>query len=85
MTKFSIFELVLIQLPEVNKQLYFFNKYSSGALSSDLGHFGLSLSRFRETISIKKKKKKKKDRVSFTVEYMYVRDNMFVIEICSVS
>ena len=29
-----------------------FNKYSSGALSSHLGHFGLSFSRFREIIPI---------------------------------
>ena len=55
MTKFTIFELVLIQQPEVNMQSYFFNKYSSGALSSHLGHFGLRLSRFRETIQIRKK------------------------------
>ena len=52
--KFAIFEVVLIQQPEVSKHSYFYSKYSSGALSSHLGHFGLSFSRFRETIPILK-------------------------------
>ena len=51
--KCGVFQLLLIQQPEVN-ELIFFNKYSSGALSSHLGHFGLSFSRFRETIPILK-------------------------------
>ena len=65
MTKFAFFELVLIQQPEVNKHSFFFNKYSSGALASHLGHFGLRFSRFRETIPILK------NRISFAVEYIF--------------
>ena len=53
MTKFAIFELMLIQQLSISIHI-FFNKYSSGALSTHLGYFDLSFSRFRETIPILK-------------------------------